>query len=136
MPRRQKIDHANRICEVEGCDRIGKHLGKDPTVSGGIRRGPMCSMHSDQRWGLNGWDYKIHRKEYCENIDGRLGFICTSTIIDVYWQLDTDHIDGNPSNNDPENLQTLCKCCHAIKTKNNKDYLTDGRKKIKKASII
>jgi 5-methylcytosine-specific restriction endonuclease McrA len=27
-----------------------------------------------------------------------------------------DHIDGNHSNNDPANLQTLCKNCHSLKT--------------------
>jgi hypothetical protein len=36
--------------------------------------------------------------------------------------LDTDHIDGNRSNNHPSNLQTLCKPCHKEKTKRNKDW--------------
>jgi 5-methylcytosine-specific restriction endonuclease McrA len=36
--------------------------------------------------------------------------------------LDVDHIDGNRSNNDPSNLQTLCKPCHNKKTKENKDW--------------
>lgn len=35
--------------------------------------------------------------------------------------LDVDHIDGDRSNNDPSNLQTLCKPCHQIKTIVNKD---------------
>ena len=30
--------------------------------------------------------------------------------------LHTDHIDGNPSNNDPSNIQTLCIPCHLKKT--------------------
>ena len=38
-------------------------------------------------------------------------------------QLDLDHIDGDHSNNEPENLQTLCANCHRLKTYNNKDYL-------------
>jgi 5-methylcytosine-specific restriction endonuclease McrA len=37
-------------------------------------------------------------------------------------QLDVDHIDGNPSNNKPENLQTLCKPCHIVKTRENREY--------------
>lgn len=37
-------------------------------------------------------------------------------------QLDIDHIDGNPSNNNPENLQTLCANCHRLKTKLNNDW--------------
>lgn len=71
--------------------------------------------------------YLRYRKDYCENIDGRLGFTCTTTI---EWDgmLDVDHIDGDPSNNTPENCQTLCKCCHAYKTWKEKDYLTPGRK--------
>jgi hypothetical protein len=54
------------------------------------------------------------RLEYCENIDSRLGFKCTTNII---WDgmLDVDHIDENPTNDDPTNLQTLCKCCHSYK---------------------
>lgn len=37
-------------------------------------------------------------------------------------QLDVDHIDGNPSNNDPQNVQTLCANCHRLKTKLNNDW--------------
>lgn len=73
--------------------------------------------------------YRQHRKDYCENIDGRLGKPCTTTII-LLAQLDVDHIDSNPKNDDPENLQTLCKCCHTLKTLINKDYSTPGRKKL------
>jgi hypothetical protein len=73
--------------------------------------------------------YRQYRKDYCENIDGRLGFRCTTTII---WegQLDVDHIDENPKNDDLSNLQTLCKCCHAVKTnKFVKEHgVTPGRK--------
>jgi len=68
-----------------------------------------------------------YRKTYCENKDGRLGFICTTTI---HWEgmLDVDHINGNPSDKDETNYQTLCKCCHAYKTNKYKDYDTPGRK--------
>lgn len=71
--------------------------------------------------------YLKYRKTYCENTDGRLGFVCTTTIV---WQgmLDVDHINGDPSNNDPANLQTICKCCHAYKGWKEKDHLTPGRK--------
>jgi len=71
--------------------------------------------------------YRRYRKDYCENEDGRLGFVCTTTIV---WdgQLDVDHIDGDPSHDNEENLQTLCKCCHAYKSYKEKDYLSPGRK--------
>lgn len=73
--------------------------------------------------------YLKYRKDFCENVDGRLGFVCTTTII---WsgQLDVDHIDENPSNNTPNNLQTLCKCCHAVKSNQfvKENGKTPGRK--------
>ena len=31
-----------------------------------------------------------NKKDYCENIDSRLGFKCTTTIIDADWQLEAD----------------------------------------------
>jgi len=71
-----------------------------------------------------------YRKSYCENKDGRLGITCDCTI-HISAQLHVDHIDGNPTNNDPENLQTLCANCHLYKTHANKDYLTPGRKALK-----
>lgn len=63
------------------------------------------------------------KKDYCENIDGRLGFKCTTTILGPY-QLQLDHIDGDRYNNDPNNHQTLCACCHAYKTHIEQDHLT------------
>jgi hypothetical protein len=67
-----------------------------------------------------------HKKHYCENIDGRLGYKCNCTIHDSS-QLEVDHIDGNPFNNDPSNLQTLCANCHKYKTHKNKDHISPGR---------
>jgi hypothetical protein len=73
--------------------------------------------------------YRKYRKDYCENIDSRLGYKCTTTIV---WdgQLDVDHRDEDPSNNNPANLQTLCKCCHAYKSNVfiKENGVTPGRK--------
>lgn len=92
--------------------------------------------------------YLKFRKDYCENKDARLGFKCTTTIInpqthpeifeanenvDAAWNglLHVDHINGDPSDNREENLQTLCVCCHTIKTALFEDYKTAGRKTLK-----
>ena len=48
------------------------------------------------------------RKDYCE--------ACGIKWIEGTTRFDTDHIDGNPSNNDPKNVQTLCRPCHSKKT--------------------
>lgn len=53
------------------------------------------------------------KKDHCE----KCGFVAVDTI-----QLDVDHIDANPSNNDESNLQTLCANCHRLKTKLNNDW--------------
>jgi hypothetical protein len=102
--------------------------------------------------------YLKHRKDYCENKDGRLGFECPlgGTVINPQnnpeifkdknndrgyyhgflthksWNglLEVDHKNGDPSDNNPENLQTLCVCCHKIKTALNGDTHTAGRKEL------
>ena len=55
----------------------------------------------------------LFRKEVCE----KCGFIPKHSS-----QLDVDHIDGDNSNNDPLNFQTLCANCHRLKTYQNKDW--------------
>lgn len=116
-------------CSVMGCKNPAHHTGtKNPDGSIRYRRrqglGWICSTHHEQMTH----SALKHRKNFCENIDGRLnGRPCTT---DVHWigMLDVDHIDGDPSNNHPSNLQTLCKCCHAYKTHIYKDSRTPGRK--------
>jgi 5-methylcytosine-specific restriction endonuclease McrA len=58
--------------------------------------------------------YVKSKKDRCESC----GFIAVHSS-----QLDVDHIDGNRSNNNESNLQTLCANCHRLKTYLNKDYL-------------
>jgi hypothetical protein len=126
-------------CEIPNCNKIAHNT--NTTLNPKYRKsswvakefggdGYVCGKHHFIKYGLGGWDYRIHRKDFCENIDGRLGFKCTTTIIDPEWQLDTDHINGDPSDNREENLQTFCKCCHAIKTRDSKDYASPGRKSL------
>lgn len=84
--------------------------------------------------------YLAHRKDYCENQDGRLGFVCTYTTPtpeqllkmglhgDSTPHFEVDHKNGDPSDNDPDNLQTFCSNCHTFKTFANKDGQSAGRK--------
>jgi hypothetical protein len=73
--------------------------------------------------------YRQHRKDYCENKDGRLGYICRA-VVRISAQLEVDHKNGNPTDNRPRNLQTLCCLCHKYKTYANKDYRSPGRKQL------
>jgi cytochrome c553 len=97
------------------------------------------------RWHSYLWS----RKDYCENQDGRLGFVCNTVLptpemiaaAGLNWTpeqfLEVDHIDGRSKRTDgidpdrPENLQTLCHHCHKIKGIQNGDHLTPGRKTYK-----
>lgn len=126
-------------CSVPGCTEYAQNMGnkngkarwrKNPDDS--THTSYICNSHHVSRLSSNKI-YKLYKKNYCENIDGRLGFKCpvkfTKKIRDaMYYHV--DHIDGNPSNSDPENLQTLCPICNQIKTRLNKDSQSPGRIKL------
>ena len=75
--------------------------------------------------------YRKYRKDYCENIDGRLGFKCTTEITEdmiLAGVLEVDHIIPQTkwarlkaagivtgSVNSKEQTQTLCCNCHKMK---------------------
>lgn len=64
------------------------------------------------------------KKNYCENSDGRFGFVCATHGEELLsCQLDMDHIhpESQGGENVPENIQTVCKNCHSRKTKENGD---------------
>ena len=136
-------------CSVKGCCNPRQIINVTKTGRPTYRK--ICVQHKDEgickKHGVNSIDevtaknkgmtvkeyrhsihpYLSNRLDYCENVDGRLGYVCKAHIP---WEgiLQVDHIDGNPHNHDPANLQTLCANCHTYKTHINKDYKTPGRK--------
>ena len=112
-------------CINEGCGNKvhTREINKNGT------RNIRTECYVCHRGGRNRPGVTPYKKKYCENKDGRLGFDCTYKILDE-CQLEMDHIDGDRWNNIQKNVQTICRNCHAIKTKlcgdskNNKEKLT------------
>jgi len=109
------------IAEMNPC--IVPDCGQPRDSLGNGRYHKRCSRHHKEKYKMMDWDYKQFRKNYCENTDSRLGFKCTTTII-MDAQLTIDHIDPDGGRIDPANLQTLCACCHAVKTRINGDNIS------------
>jgi len=110
----REILHCGRPkCVVPGCTQPGQHSGHR-RKDGSVMYRAQCSGHHALRYGMKG-GYRIYKRQECANLDGRLGFKCTTFIIDR-CMLDVDHIDHNHNNNAPSNLHTLCSCCHNYKT--------------------
>ena len=92
--------------------RTNCHCGKPVRSKGRASSGlqiwdKLCAVC---RWG----SYRKFKKDYCESC----GFKAV-----VPAQLDVDHIDGDRTNNDESNLQTLCANCHRLKTHMSSDHL-------------
>lgn len=94
------------------CVVCKKNLQKKDNKSGKFR--PECNICLSRKHGIKrqknrrpGEQYKKFKKATC----GNCGFIPLHPC-----QLDVDHVDGNHSNHDASNLQTLCANCHRLKT--------------------
>jgi len=109
-------------CKVPGCENRADNSGYG-------RYHLRCSSHHKGKYKMNDWIYKQHRKDFCENIDGRLGYTCTTTIVAPNWQLEVDHINGDGEDHRIENLQTFCACCHRYKTMLNEENLSPEKRK-------
>ena len=116
------------ICINEGCDnpRVPHVYYKNGTK----KFRPMCSRCFAAGRGVAKFAEGVTpvKKKFCENRDGRLGVVCKATNLQSF-QLDLDHIDEDPENNTPENIQTLCKNCHALKSK---QHLNSRKKSTKR----
>ena len=131
-------------CCIKNCRKKVTLLGTDH--NGNLKFSQYCEKHGGTPYHLQ-W-----RKPYCENVDGRLGFECTTYIHydpplpnSIKWlvdygfpqpMLEVDHIDGNPYNEpvDGSNFQTLCSCCHKYKSWKSGDGQSAGRKTL--ANIV
>jgi hypothetical protein len=133
------LHHSNAIAKKHGVKSlihvIAKNAGFDSVQDYQDSLAKGKGFDSATQYRNSKHPYLKHRKSYCENIDGRFGFKCTTTIM-IDAMLQVDHIDGNPSNNDIHNLQTLCACCHVYKTITNKDYQSPGRKSLKEKRVF
>ncbi len=92
-------------CAIDGCQNLARASGKKSKLGFPFYK-RHCSAHTKELH-IPKFHYRQHKKDRCE----RCGFVPLHT-----GQLDVDHIDNNHNNNDPANLQTLCKNCHALKT--------------------
>jgi len=118
------------ICINHGCE-------KPVTVSRGRLTG--TGIHSP-RWRIHcghcqaaSWGKHPHREGVtpyktgmCTNIDEHLGFVCFTNwdkVPDGYkGRTQVDHKDGDPSNNNPDNLDELCSHCHNYKGQLSGDF--------------
>ena len=98
-------------CINEGCFKDRHPIGNGRTRAVCYR----CYGAQRKKWDYNPGVKPFVKKDYCENIDGRLGYKCTATIIDK-CQIDMDHIDGENNNNQKSNIQSLCSNCHRYKS--------------------
>ena len=101
-------EHQKRICKWEGCNQLAQASSKFLGTEFVIRKN-FCWYH------MNGYKH-YKKKDYCENIDGRLGFKCGWVRKFFSFMLDVDHIDDDHTNDTPGNHQTLCRNCHQYKS--------------------
>jgi hypothetical protein len=104
-------------CSIPNCDKgVGYHRTKNSRLFEGIsiRWKTVCEKH--RRPGI-GKQFTDNWKmlQGCENRTGKYGVPCTSIITDPS-QLEINHIDGNNTNRDPDNIEVLCSNCHRIAT--------------------
>ena len=135
------LSSGNKIpyCINQGCEKnvairhwTAQHI---PSLKTECNR---CSTNRKKGNKIDGIIY--HKKDYCENKDNILGFICPidksrygEFPTDIY---DMDHIDGDHHNNTPENVITICKVCHARKGKESGDYNSQKKSSRKNNKLV
>jgi hypothetical protein len=92
------------LCE-ECNERPVTSIGRDKKT-GRQKFSCWCGQCRRIRYKIVDRTYRRVKQKKCEKC-GYEGHPC---------ELDVDHIDGNHNNDDPTNLQTLCACCHRMKS--------------------
>lgn len=127
------------ICINPGCGRLAASM-KGRVGEPGVRYRVFCGdchirsyNEMPMREGVVAF-----KKNECSNLDGRLGFPCITDHnrfdqVSTKGKFEVDHIDRNPNNDDPSNLQELCMHCHKEKGIRQGDF---DRFKKKKSILI
>jgi hypothetical protein len=113
------------ICINEGCESTVtiRHW----SVQGDPSLKTECSRCSEARkCGKILTKITFHKKKFCENNTGILGFICPMDKLryeefpsDIYHM---DHVDGDHHNNTAINVKTFCSICHTRKGRDKDDF--------------
>lgn len=121
-------------CVNIGCTR--EREVRDVKEGGRISWHNMCSRCKRQHEAGDPLDDGITniRKNVCDNSDGNVRAGPKREVIQPGWdcpiaheehesyQFIVDHIDGDNTNSDPENIQILCRFCDAEKSKRAGDW--------------
>jgi 5-methylcytosine-specific restriction endonuclease McrA len=106
-------------CAMPGCCNLVAYHKKKGT---NFKWKMFCEPHRDPAQ-LKGEADRWKLSQGCSNTDAHHGFKCTSHITDAS-QLDINHIDGDRRNQEPDNLEILCKVCHQRVTVDNYHHTT------------
>ena len=112
------MSNQRTICIIDDCNNVGakrwrnkEFVGYRDKCNKHIRssKGQLDrSMHYKNFLQVKSYKtYRYHKKTQCAHC---------GLIPELLCVLQVDHIDSDRTNNDPNNLQTLCANCHAVKT--------------------
>lgn len=96
MPKQKHFE--GDICETADCDNYVAHQGYNP--SGTPKYRAVCQSCHKARYGKPWLKFRLKSCESCGHTP-------------LYpWALEVHHRDGDKTNNDKDNLWTLCANCH------------------------